>query len=134
VVTRYNVGTGISTLWVNPASETSTSVTAADSIGLTSIATYGLRQSSGIGTNTLDTLRIGTSFTDVATILAPLTPNPIPLNIAVSGSSVMLTWTNSAFTLQSATSVAGPYSDVPGAASPYTTSTAGAQKYFRLKF
>jgi Immunoglobulin domain len=61
-------------------------------------------------------------------------PSAIPLNITATGSSVTLSWTNAAFKLQSATSVAGPFSDVAGATSPYTTSATGAQNYFRLKY
>jgi hypothetical protein len=59
---------------------------------------------------------------------------PIPLAVVHGHSTVVVTWSNScAFGLQSATSVTGPYTDVAGATSPYTNSTAGAQTYFRLK-
>jgi hypothetical protein len=134
VVTKYNVGSGVATLWINPATAASSHVTGTDQPGPNLIATFSLRESGGIGTNMVDNLRVSTSFADVVTLVPPATPNPIPLNIAVLGSSVTLSWTNSVFKLQSATSVAGPYSDVLGAASPYTTSTTGTQKYFRLKF
>jgi Immunoglobulin domain len=50
-----------------------------------------------------------------------------------NGSNVTITWIGK-YTLQSATSVTGPYTDVVGATSPYTTAASGAQKYFRLKF
>ncbi|MDB6125268.1 MAG: hypothetical protein JWQ71_4261 [Pedosphaera sp.] len=132
VVTRYNVGTGVSTLWVNPQAESSTSVTATDAIGITEIDSYAMRQSSGIGTNLVDNLKIGTSFSDVATIVAA--PAPIPLNLQYTGASVILTWTNPSFHLQSATTVAGPYTDVSGATSPYTNSVSGSELYFRLKY
>jgi hypothetical protein len=134
VVTKYNVGSGVATLWINPATAASSHVTATDQPGPNLIATFSLRESGGIGTNMVDNLRVSTSFADVVTLTPPATPDSIPLNIAVLGSSVRLSWTNSAFKLQSATSVAGPYSDVLGAASPYTTSMTGTQKYFRLKY
>ena len=45
----------------------------------------------------------------------------------------ILSWTGSS-TLQSATNVAGPYLDVPGATSPYTNDTgAQPQQFFRLR-
>jgi hypothetical protein len=57
-----------------------------------------------------------------------------PLNIYPSGTNVVLQWPN-AFTLQTATSVAGPYADVIGAFNPYTNPiTAGANPhFFRLR-
>ncbi|MGH7993374.1 MAG: glycosyl hydrolase family 28 protein, partial [Limisphaerales bacterium] len=56
------------------------------------------------------------------------------LNIFPSGTNVVLQWPN-AFTLQTATSVAGPYADVIGAFNPYTNPiTAGANPhFFRLR-
>jgi hypothetical protein len=58
---------------------------------------------------------------------------PIPLNIQLLGGNAVLTWSNAAFALQSAPSVAGTYTNVPGATSPYTNPAAGPQQYFRLK-
>ncbi len=57
---------------------------------------------------------------------------PIPLTIANIGNQAVLTWTNAAFSLQSAPNVAGPYATIINAVSPYTNSLAGAQTYFRL--
>ncbi len=56
-----------------------------------------------------------------------------PLSIRLWGNQAVLAWTNSALTLQSAPAAAGPYTDVSGAASPYTNPAAGAQKFFRLR-
>jgi hypothetical protein len=47
--------------------------------------------------------------------------------------AAVLSWSDSTFALQAATNVAGIYSDVPGATSPYTNSTTGAPRFFRLK-
>jgi hypothetical protein len=64
------------------------------------------------------------------------TPNvavsPIPLSINRIGNQVVLTWTNAAFSLQSATNAAGTYTTVTGATSPYTNVINGAGMYFRL--
>jgi hypothetical protein len=57
---------------------------------------------------------------------------PIPLTIAQIGNKAVLSWTNAAFSLQSATNVAGPYTMITNAVSPFTNSLAGAQTYFRL--
>src|SRR5262249_28923576 len=54
-----------------------------------------------------------------------------PLQITKSGANVILTW--SAGTLQEASVVGGPYTDVSGASSPYSTPATAAQKYYRLK-
>jgi Bacterial Ig domain len=133
VVTRYNVDAPATTIWVNPTSESDASASATDSASGLAILSYDFREDTGIGTMTVDDVKVGLSFADVVSgTITP--PSPIPLSIAFSGGSVTLSWTNSAFKLQSATSVAGPYSDVLGAASPYTTSTTGTEKYFRLKY
>ncbi len=45
---------------------------------------------------------------------------------------VILSWTNSAFNLQSAPSITGVFTNVPGAASPFTNLTSSSQQFFRL--
>ena len=64
------------------------------------------------------------------------TPNaavsPIPLSIKPIGNKVVLTWTNAAFSLQSATNVTGSYTTITGSTSPYTNVISGARTYFRL--
>lgn len=45
--------------------------------------------------------------------------------------NIVLDWPGG--TLQSATNVAGPWTDVDGATSPRTNSTSGAQEFFRVK-
>jgi hypothetical protein len=54
------------------------------------------------------------------------------LRQSMSGANVVLTWTGPS-ALQSATSVLGPFTDVGGASSPYTTAPTGAAKFFRLR-
>lgn len=62
------------------------------------------------------------------------TPHPVPIPLAVSAQpgQVVLSWTNAAFALQSATNVTGPYTTITGAVSPYTNSLGGAKQFFRL--
>jgi hypothetical protein len=59
---------------------------------------------------------------------------PIPLKIGLAGKNVVLTWVNSSdtFSLQIATTVAGPYTTITGAISPYTNSITAAERFFRL--
>ena len=56
---------------------------------------------------------------------------PITLKIRLSGNQAILTWP--AGTLQSASQLNGPYSNVTGATSPYTTPVSGAQEYYRVQ-
>jgi hypothetical protein len=58
-----------------------------------------------------------------------ITPAP-ELSFARDGANLVLTYTG---TLQSADVVTGPYTDVIGATSPYSTPTTGAPKYFRTR-
>jgi hypothetical protein len=45
---------------------------------------------------------------------------------------IVLSWTNSAYQLQSAPDISGIYTNISDATSPYTNSIAGSQRYFRL--
>lgn len=59
--------------------------------------------------------------------------NPIPLSFTSSLGSITLNWADASFSLQMSTNVAGPYSTISGAVSPFTTNTTGnAQMFFRL--
>jgi hypothetical protein len=129
VVSRYNTGTGESVLWVNPSAETDTSVAAQDTLGTSSVGAYGLRQSSGIGVSFLDNLKIGTSF---SAVLTAVSLSPIPLFIQLNGTNAVLTWSGSAFFLQSSTNIQGTYNTIPGAASPYTVPATNSHLFFRL--
>ena len=133
VVERYNVGSAKATLWVNPASEESPSVTASDITSAVEIWNYAFRQdgtSGAIGVVTLDDFLLGTSFTDVVPYIPP--PTPEKLGVSLSGGNLVLTWSNPAFFLASATNPAGPYTRVQGATSPYSVSVAGEPRFFRL--
>jgi len=55
------------------------------------------------------------------------------LTIQESGTNVVLTWTNSAFGLQAAPALTGAFTNVSGAASPYTNAITSTQQFFRLQ-
>lgn len=133
LVTRYDVDTATTTLWLNPTDETDAGVTATDSQTPASISAYGFRQSSGFDSTILiDDLKVGLSFAAVTNAL-PTIPNPVSLACQRDGASLILTWSEPSFVLQSAPKVTGVFTNVPGAASPYTNSVTGPAKFFRLK-
>jgi tripartite motif-containing protein 71 len=68
-------------------------------------------------------------------VVKNIVPAPIPLHIQLFGTNVVLTWTDPEllFSLQAASSVTGAYVKVSGAINPFTNSTAGSQKFFRLQ-
>lgn len=98
VVTRYNIATAETTLWINPSSETSTRVTAADAAGNVAVFSYAFRQDSGIGVFTVDDLKVGTEFADVSTVVPSYS-----LRIFKASTNVVVAWPTAAtgFTLQS---------------------------------
>jgi hypothetical protein len=57
--------------------------------------------------------------------------SPVSLTIQQAGANVVLTWGHGV--LQSASQVQGPYNDVIGANSPYSTPAAGTQQFFRVR-
>jgi hypothetical protein len=79
IVLRYELATGLSTLWLNAATEEAPAVTATDDPGTpTSISAFSFRQNTGIGIMLIDNLIIGTSFDDVVGGNLPPTISAIP--------------------------------------------------------
>lgn len=107
VVVRYDVTTGISTLWVNPTSESSPSVTATDSASPAAIGSFAFRESAGIGSPRVDNLKIGLALADVAT-LAPA----VRLTITRSTGGLDISWpasaTDDGYTLRATSSLTPP--------------------------
>lgn len=76
---------------------------------------------------------------DTAVYNYALTPQQVYLHFIVatkisvtkSGNNTVLSWP--AGVLQQSSNVGGPYTDVIGAASPYTNSISGSQKYYRVR-
>ncbi len=57
---------------------------------------------------------------------------PITLFYQNIGSDMVLSWNDPSFVLQAAPAVTGAYTNVPGAASPYTNTITGPPQFFRL--
>jgi hypothetical protein len=55
------------------------------------------------------------------------------VSIHLTGTSAVISWNPTNGVLQSATSVAGPYTDITGSTSPYTNTVTGTQQFFRVK-
>jgi hypothetical protein len=71
------------------------------------------------------------SGSDYATIRYSIVPT-IPLEIQLVENQLVLSWTNTAFTLQTALAITGTFTNIPGVTSPYTNPITGAQQFFRL--
>ena len=79
VVIRWALDAGASTLWINPTAESDGSVNAADTGTPLNIVAFALRQTTSMGTLTVDDLSVGTSFADVIGAVVP----PQPARIAI---------------------------------------------------
>ncbi|SPE58925.1 exported hypothetical protein [Verrucomicrobia bacterium] len=102
-------------------------------------------------TNTVGTLEAAYGINDSGQIIAQsqqgrayLLSLAVPTNSGMSllwartslpalGEVLVLAWTNPLASLQFAPAVTGPYTNVPGATSPYVASTSGPQRFFRLQ-
>lgn len=93
VVTRYVLGTGLTTLWTNPVSEVSSSLTASDTPNRISPQAYAFRQSTSEGVIHVDNLVVGTTFADVVSgSVNPPTIVAQPQDVTVfAGSSASFT-------------------------------------------
>ena len=87
IYVRYVLSNATSTVWVNPTSEASPSITATDIVGSPgTITSFALRQDTGIGVLEIDDLKVGTSFADVFD--APVTNPPVISQQPVSTSAI----------------------------------------------
>ncbi len=59
-------------------------------------------------------------------------PPPVQLDFQRLNNQLVLSWTNSGFTLQSSPFATGTFTNIPGATSPYTNSFAAPRQFFRL--
>jgi Beta-propeller repeat len=57
---------------------------------------------------------------------------PPHLDFQLLNSRLVLSWTNDGFNLQTAPAITGPFTNLPGATSPYTNAVTFAQQFFRL--
>ncbi|MFZ1072812.1 MAG: immunoglobulin domain-containing protein [Verrucomicrobiia bacterium] len=65
VVTRLVNSNSISTLWINPKSETDASISTSESVSTFTLVSYAFRENTGEGALSIDNLLVGTSFADV---------------------------------------------------------------------
>jgi hypothetical protein len=76
----------------------------------------------------------GNAGADLTTAELPVLPPPsedVTLSVGLDGGNVTISWIPATGTLQSSSSVTGPYTDVAGATSPYSTPATGTA-YFRV--
>ncbi len=133
VVTRYDIDTASTTLWVNPIAESDPGIAGTDLQTANTISTYGFRQDADIGASILiDELRIGFSFSAVT---APITGQPQAprISVATYDRDLVLSWLGANYSLQAAPQASGAFTNIPGASSPYTNFMDTVQLYFRLK-
>jgi uncharacterized repeat protein (TIGR03803 family) len=74
----------------------------------------------------------GTVF--ALTVSMNMSLSPIPLNLQLNVPNLVLTWANPAFFLQTASGIAGPWTTVPGAATPYNAPVTDPMQFFRLVY
>src|SRR5206468_1947180 len=75
VVTRYDIDSATTKIWLNPGSESDPAVTADDIQSAETISSWGFRQSSSVGALLIiDDLRVGLSFASVVTSGTSITP------------------------------------------------------------
>lgn len=124
-------GTGIKDLYQFAAAAYSGTATTNSTGGLpwagvvmSSNVLYGVVSAEGTG-------GAGTIFS--LTLPAVTTLIPIPLNATPGAGIVTLSWTNAAFILQAGPNPTGPFTNLPGAASPVPISITNAQEFFRLQ-
>ncbi len=77
VVTRLVNNNSVSTLWVNPESESDASVSTSESASTFTVVSYALRENTGEGALNLDNLRVGTTFADVVSAGSDQAPSII---------------------------------------------------------
>jgi hypothetical protein len=127
VVTSLVLSNGFSSLWVNPSSQSSRSVTdtspAPSQANLFNISDIELRESGGNGGS------VNVSFLKVGTTFDSVFPS---LHIQETGTSTVLIWSDPTLGIQAATNAVGPYVDLPGIASPYTNTSSSATTFYRF--
>ncbi|HWN93396.1 MAG TPA: hypothetical protein VNT99_00045 [Methylomirabilota bacterium] len=137
VVLRYDPANALSTLWIDPSSENDAGANATDPISASAISAFAFREDPGIGTFTVDELRIGLSFSSV-TGSAPASP---VLRIERLADAVRIAWpiTANGFSLQSNTNLnATNWENVATAPvaigdENVVTNAADGNAFFRLK-
>ena len=131
VVVALNLSNAVSTVWVDPSSQSSLSVTAPIDFGTVAypIADFELRQSGNeegaiAGTIDVSYIKVGTTFDSVF-------PS---LHVTPAGTNVVINWSDPTLGIQSTTNLqTTPFTDVPGGSPPYTNN-ASTNGYMFFKF
>lgn len=139
VLIRYNVSTGVATLWVNPSNEGSPNVTGTDSPFPNDMVAFALRQDSGFGSVDVDLLKIGTSYSDVLTPVVILDYH-LAASLNADGSARFAfpaAALANGFILQASTSPTGGWSTGPAVTTEGDTAVlnvpaAAATQFYRL--
>jgi hypothetical protein len=126
VVTSLVLSNGVSTIWVNPTSQSSASVTDFSSpsspTNILNISDFELRESGGTaGSVNVSKLKVGTTFDSVF-------PS---LKIAQSGANVVLSASDPTLGIQSSTNAIGTYTDL-SPSNPVTTAASSNAVFYRL--
>jgi hypothetical protein len=103
LVFRYDVASGLSTIWIDPTVESDPGVAATDNPGPIEVSTVAFRQSSDIGRLEVDDLRVADSFEEVATL-------GVRLQLKRVGAELEVSWSGTAvgYVLQGTGDLAGP--------------------------
>jgi hypothetical protein len=127
-VTRYDLDGASARVWLDPATETDPSVTAGDGAAATTISYYALRQATELGAALLlDDLKVGLTFASVM-----VSPESGGLRVERAGQGLVLRW-DGPLVLQGAAEVGGPFTNVPGATSPFTVPRGERKGFFRVR-
>jgi len=76
----------------------------------------------------------GLSSSLITAAVSNVSPTPEPITVQTAAGQLVMSWTQSTFSLAASTNVAGPYVKIPEAASPYTNSTGADAMFFRLVY
>lgn len=88
VVTRYVVSNAVTTLWIDPVSEASASITAVDAASPTTVSAFAWRQDGNVGVMLVDDLFVAGSFAEaLAGDAAPVIFAVPPQQVAAGGST-----------------------------------------------
>jgi hypothetical protein len=71
IAIKYDAATGVSTMWVDPQSEASTSIVGPNTTVGTLVSGFALRQSAGTGVVYVDNIKVGDAFADLCPVATP---------------------------------------------------------------
>jgi uncharacterized delta-60 repeat protein len=77
--------------------------------------------------------RATNGYADIVLLKYSTTLVSPPLQVQRTANPMVLSWANTLFSLQSATSLSSTFTNIPGATSPYSNSLSGSPRYFRLR-